>query len=359
MSNSIRERRALTFSCEGIKESIYGTTSWRTHSGWEEVFKWNRPEGNSVPPDVSFDNGSVWQLDGPPEIPVDFTKPPRRFSESSIIQQMKKDGIGRPSTYVSTVSKLIDRKYVDKEGSSLSPTIQGRTLWLEVAPFYNRTDVYGEGLFSYKFTSSMEDNLDNIESGEAVASKKWDEFVDIFRDLHNDALEKRRERPTLRQVQFLESILSRVTPEEASAILGDKTVSELTGKEAREIIDGLGDSIQGKLPASERQIATIIKLIDKLNLTTEKALTDLGLEDLNDLSGGRDGTASELIGKLIHLDQSSPATERQVSAIISMTESLGMDVANAMEIVQTESIDTINKSDASTLISTLKKQINS
>ena len=205
----------------------------------------------------------------------------------------------------------------------------------------------------------MEDNLDNIESGEAVASQKWDEFVDIFRDLHNDALEKRREKPTLRQVQFLESILSRVTPEEASKIMGDKSVSELTGKDAREIIDGLGDSIQGKLPASERQIATIIKLIDKLNLTTEKALTDMGLEDLNDLSGGRDGTASELIGKLIHLDQSSPATERQVSAIISMTESLGMELANAMEIVQTESIDTINKSDASTLISTLKKQINS
>ena len=133
----------------------------------------------------------------------------------------------------------------------------------------------------------------------------------------------------------------------------------MTGNEAREIIDGLGDSIQGKLPASERQIATIIKLIDKLNLTTEKALTDMGLEDLNALSGGRDGTASELIGKLIHLDQSSPATERQVSAIISMTESLGMELANAMEIVQTESIDTINKSDASTLISTLKKQINS
>ncbi len=359
MSNSIRERRALTFSCEGMEESIYGTTSWRTHSGWEEVFNWNRPDVSSVPPNVSFENGSVWKLDGPPEITVDFTKPPRRFSESSIIQQMKRDGIGRPSTYVSTVSKLVDRKYVNKEGSSLSPTTQGRTLWLEVAPFYNRTDVYGEGLFSYKFTSSMEENLDNIESGEAIASQKWDEFVEIFRGLHNDALEKRREKPTLRQVQFLESILSRVTREEASEIMGEKIVSELTGNEARAIIDGLGDSIQGKLPASERQIATIIKLLDKLNLTTEKALSDMGLDDLNDLSGGRGGTASQLIGKLIDLDRSSPATERQVSTIISMADSLEMDIANAMEIVQTESIDTINKSDASTLIATLKKQINS
>ena len=359
MSNSIRERRALTFSCEGMEESIYGTTSWRTHSGWEEVFNWNRPDVISTPPDVSFGKGSIWQLDESPAITIDFTKPPRRYSESSIIQQMKKDGIGRPSTYVSTVSKLIDRKYVNKDGSSLSPTTQGRVLWLDVAPFYNRTDVYGEGLFSYKFTSSMEENLDNIETGEAVASQKWDEFVEIFRGLHNDALEKRREKPTLRQIQFLEAILSRVTPEEASEIIGEKTVSELTGNEAREIIDGLGDSIQNKLPASERQIATIIKLVDKLNLTTEKVLSEIGLEDLNDLSGGRDGTASELIGKLIDLDRTSPATERQVSTIISMSESLEMDLSNAMEIVQAESIATINKSDASTLISTLKKEINS
>ena len=85
----------------------------------------------------------------------------------------------------------------------------------------------------------------------------------------------------------------------------------------------------------------------------------MGLEDLNDLSGGRDGTASQLIGKLIDLDRSSPATERQVSTIISMADSLEMDIANAMEIVQTESIDTINKSDASILIAPLKKQINS
>ena len=245
---------------------------------------------------------------------------------------------------------------MNKDGSSLSPTTQGRVLWLDVAPFYNRTDVYGEGLFSYKFTSSMEENLDNIETGEAVASQKWDEFVEIFRGLHNDALEKRRKTNTEAN-SILEAILSRVTPEEASEIIGEKTVSELTGNEAREIIDWLGDSIQNKLPASERQIATIIKLVDKLNLTTEKVLSEIGLEDLNDLSGGRDGTASELIGKLIDLDRTSPATERQVSTIISMSESLEMDLSNAMEIVQAESIATINKSDASTLISTLKRRL--
>ena len=45
---------------------------------------------------------------------TDETKPPRRFTESSIVKKMKSAGIGRPSTYVSTVQKLSDRKYVSK-----------------------------------------------------------------------------------------------------------------------------------------------------------------------------------------------------------------------------------------------------
>ena len=57
------------------------------------------------PPDIGFEIGSTWNIDVGPEQTTDFTKPPRRFSESSIIQQMKKDGIGRPSTYVTTGTK--------------------------------------------------------------------------------------------------------------------------------------------------------------------------------------------------------------------------------------------------------------
>ena len=117
--------------------------------------------------------------------------------------------------------------------------------------------------------------------------------------------------------------------------------------------------MQASIPPSEKQTATIIRLVDKLKLDTDDVLKEMGLSDIDGLTGGRDGTASELIGKLIDMDRLSPATDRQVSTIISMTDSMEMPIEDAMEIVQTESIDTISKSDASTLISTLKKMIKS
>ena len=89
---------------------LNGTSTWRTHEGWEGVFDWLYTDVKTQPPNIGFTEGSLWEIDEDAELTIDFTKPPRRFSESSIIQQMKKDGIGRPSTYVTTVSKLIDRK---------------------------------------------------------------------------------------------------------------------------------------------------------------------------------------------------------------------------------------------------------
>jgi hypothetical protein len=272
---------------------------------------------------------------------------------------MKKDGIGRPSTYVSTVSKLVDRKYVDKEGSSLIPTTNGRTLWIDVTPFYNKTDVYDQGLFTYGFTSSMEENLDLIETGQANAAEQWTYFVDTFRDMHNIALEKRREKPTVRQIQFLQGILNRMTEQQRKDLVGDNSVEELSGDRVREIIDGLDETAQANIPPSEKQIATILKISDRLKIDLDNFLKEMGESDINGLTGGRGGTASNAIGALIDLDKNSPATEKQVATIISMTESLEMAIEDAIAAVKADSIETISKSDASTLIGNLKKTINS
>ena len=272
---------------------------------------------------------------------------------------MKRDGIGRPSTYVSTVSKLVDRKYVEKDGASLIPTANGRTLWVEVTPFYNQTDVYDQGLFTYGFTSTMEEKLDLIETGEASAPDHWSHFVNTFREMHNIALEKRREKPTLRQIQYLQGILNRMSEREREDLIGDSLVEELSGEKVRNIIDGLGDSIQSNIPPSEKQIATILKLVDKLNINLDQFLKERGETDINELTGGRGGTASDAIGALIDMDKNSPATEKQVSTIISMTDKLEMPIEDAIAAVNTESIETITKSDASLLIGNLKKTINS
>ena len=359
MSDSVRQRRRVVMSCEDLDLPLFGTSSWRTHAGWEAVFSRYMSNVATKPPASGFKIGSAWAFDGEPTLTTDVTKPPRRFSESSIILQMKSAGIGRPSTYVSTVSKLVDRGYVDKDGRTLSPTSNGRLLWLDVVPHYNEDTLIVDGLFTSEFTSSMEDRLDKIELGDADAATTWDEFVDVFRKMHNNALDRRRKKPTLRQLQYLDSMTSRMTEEEKREIIGIDDIGALSGDEIRGIIDSLSDQRHGVLPASEKQVALIIRLADKLAIELDSFLNEQGIIELDSLTGGRDGTASDVIEKLIDLDNSSPATEKQISTIRSMSENLALPVEEAVELVRSESIDTLAKMDASSLIDILKKRIRS
>lgn len=359
MSDSVRQRRRVVMSCEGLNLPLFGTSSWRTHAGWEAVFSRYMSNVATKPPASGFIIGSAWAFDGEPTLTTDVTKPPRRFSESSIILQMKSAGIGRPSTYVSTVSKLVDRGYVDKDGRTLSPTSNGRMLWLDVVPHYNEDTLIVDGLFTSEFTSSMEDRLDKIELGDADAATTWDEFVDVFRKMHNNALDRRRKKPTLRQLQYLDSMTSRMTEEKKREILGMDDIGALSGDEIRGIIDSLSDQKHGVLPASEKQVALIIRLADKLAIELDAFLNEHGIIELDSLTGGRDGTASEVIEKLIGLDNSSPATEKQISTIRSMSENLALPIEEAVELVRSESINTLEKMDASSLIDILKKRIRS
>ena len=75
------------------------------------------------------------------------------------------------------VKNLELKRYIEKDGSSLIPTKNGRTLWLDVAPHYNQPD--GD-LFSADFTAIMESDLDSIEDGLAEAHSKWTEFEQLF-----------------------------------------------------------------------------------------------------------------------------------------------------------------------------------
>jgi hypothetical protein len=202
----------------------------------------------------------------------------------------------------------------------------------------------------------MEERLDSIEVGEFDASDTWEEFVTLFGQMHNLALERRRERPTVRQLQYLKTALSRMTDDETAKLLNGKSPDELTGNEAREIIDTISNSDQLQMPASEKQVSLILKLIDKLDIDGTSFLLERGEEDISNLTGGRDGTASSIIGELIDLDNASPATEKQKSAIQSMANTHELTIDECMEIVGAATLESINKSEASTLISTLKKR---
>ncbi len=86
------------------------------------------------------------------------TKPPARFTEASIVQQLEKEGIGRPSTYASIIDTILDRGYVRKLGNALCPTYTGfAVVQLLENHFFKLVD--------YKFTSAMENSLDEIAEG--------------------------------------------------------------------------------------------------------------------------------------------------------------------------------------------------
>ena len=87
-----------------------------------------------------------------------FTQPPARYTEASLIKAMEEQGIGRPSTYAPTISTIVAREYVAKEGRSLRPTPLGEGVTeLLVDKFTTVADL--------TFTAHMEDELDEVENG--------------------------------------------------------------------------------------------------------------------------------------------------------------------------------------------------
>ncbi len=98
-----------------------------------------------------------------------FTEPPPRYTESSLVKEMEQLGIGRPSTYAPIISTIQDRGYVEMSEKKLIPTSLGRIVTeLLVAHFANIVD--------YDFTSALEQQLDDVATGE----KQWVPLLHAF-----------------------------------------------------------------------------------------------------------------------------------------------------------------------------------
>jgi DNA topoisomerase-1 len=360
MSPSIRERRDMRATVDDLKKPLTASASWRIHAGWEAVYAKYHGDVRTDPPKYSLEEESEWNISKSEENPLmvtDETKPPNRFSESSIVQAMKKAEIGRPSTYVSTVSNLSTKKYVKVEGSSLIPTDGGRMLWLDVVPFYNEQED-SEKLFTPLFTSKMEDNLNGIEHGRINGPEVWTGFVEEFRSMHNRALEKKREFPTPKQMALLESRIPHLNDKRRAELLSGKSLSELTGDDARSIIEQLFDSEEdnGHLPPSEKQTNLIVKLSDQAGLELDVTLEKAGVADISELTGGREGTASELISQMIENSKNLPATPPQVDLVNKLSEQYEVPLSEVLAIAGLKDISEMNKADASIIINEMKKR---
>ncbi|MFQ5625578.1 MAG: type I DNA topoisomerase [Methyloligellaceae bacterium] len=101
-----------------------------------------------------------------------FTEPPPRFTEATLIKRMEELGIGRPSTYTSTLNVLRDREYVRLDKKRLIPEDKGRLVIAFLEGFFKR---YVE----FDFTASLEEKLDQISAGQL-------EWKDVLRDFWRD-----------------------------------------------------------------------------------------------------------------------------------------------------------------------------
>lgn len=118
----------------------------------------------------------------PLEVPVSeehWTSPPPRYSEATLVKQLEEQGIGRPSTYASIISNIVDRGYVEKIENRFVPTELGKVVCkMLVESFPNEMDI--------AFTARVEDELDDIEEGKV----KWTKVLKDFWKPFEKTLEK-------------------------------------------------------------------------------------------------------------------------------------------------------------------------
>ena len=127
-----------------------------------------------------------------------FTQPPPRFSEATLVKRMEELGIGRPSTYASTMAVLVDRDYVRIEKKRLVPEDKGRLVIAFLESFFKR---YVE----YDFTADLEEKLDLISNNEL-------EYKQVLRDFWRDFMAAVGEIKDLRVGDVLEALNEMLGP---------------------------------------------------------------------------------------------------------------------------------------------------
>jgi DNA topoisomerase-1 len=102
-----------------------------------------------------------------------FTQPPPRYTEATLVKELEKQGIGRPSTFVATISTILKRGYVDKETKRFIPTELGKAVNEMLVK--NLPDI-----INVTFTAKMEEDLDKIAQGEADRDDVLNTFYEKF-----------------------------------------------------------------------------------------------------------------------------------------------------------------------------------
>jgi DNA topoisomerase-1 len=147
-----------------VKNSVFhcvGTT--RTFDGFMKVYIEDNEDDNENDNDIKL---PILNINDEIEIKSlkteqHFTQPPARFTEASLVKKLEELGIGRPSTYATIMSTIVDRKYVEQDKQHrFHPTISG---WVLISYLSN----YFKDLVDVNFTAKTEDTLDDVSNGKS------------------------------------------------------------------------------------------------------------------------------------------------------------------------------------------------
>ncbi len=167
MANALMDTVSVEIEANGVNMRATGYSV--KFDGFTVLYEETKDEEKSVLPEIK--EGDILKLKSI-EGNQHFTQPPARYTEATLIKALEENGIGRPSTYAPTISTIINRLYVEKDGKSLKPTGLGEvTTQLMKDHFKNIVDA--------KFTAGMEKNLDEVEMGK----KDW---VSTLEDFYGD-----------------------------------------------------------------------------------------------------------------------------------------------------------------------------
>jgi DNA topoisomerase-1 len=172
MTEAVLKRTKLLANVTDASETIpdFAVNGSRViFDGWLRVDPRARGEDTEVP---KLSEGNTLSCQGV-LVEAKQTQPPNRYTEAGLIKELEKRGIGRPSTYASIMNTITQRGYVQKEGRTLIPTDTGDV----VSTFLE--EHFAEYI-SDDFTSDMEDELDDIATGERTYLKTLKDFYTPF-----------------------------------------------------------------------------------------------------------------------------------------------------------------------------------
>ena len=165
----------LNVECRVGNYIFKATGSKMKFDGYTKIYNFTDREDKILP---IINEGDILKSEN--ILPVQhFTQPPPRFTEASLVKTLEEQGIGRPSTYAPTISTILNREYVEKQGTSLCPTELGIIV----------TDILENNFQKFidvDFTAQMESNLDEIEDGNI----EWKQVVAQSYEPLKEAIEK-------------------------------------------------------------------------------------------------------------------------------------------------------------------------